>query len=100
MGTKSKHGACGLCGRHTELTFHHLIPRKVHRCNRFRKQVPRHVLQHGIDICRLCHEGLHRLFDEMTLAKRLDSIEALRAEPAVKRHVQWVRKQRIIVTND
>jgi len=94
MANKSKAGCCCLCGRHTELTFHHLIPRKVHRRNFFRKTFEREVLLQGIDICRLCHKGLHRLYDEMTLAKQLNTLEALRADPAIQRHIQWVRKQR------
>ena len=94
MAPKNTTGTCGLCGRSTELTFHHLIPRKVHRRNFFRKRVEPEALQQGVDLCRLCHKGLHRLYDEMTLAKRLNTLEALRADPAVQRHVQWVRKQR------
>ena len=94
MATKSKAGGCSLCGRHTELTFHHLIPRKVHRRTFFRKRFERPALQQGIDLCRLCHKGLHRLHDEMTLAKQLNTLDALRADPAIQRHVQWVRKQR------
>jgi 5-methylcytosine-specific restriction endonuclease McrA len=94
MANPSKAGPCTLCGRHTELTFHHLVPRKVHRRNFFRKAFEREVLQQGVDLCRLCHKGLHRLYDEMTLAKQLNTLEALRADPAIQRHVHWVRKQR------
>ncbi|WP_078118042.1 hypothetical protein [Thiosocius teredinicola] len=85
---------CALCGRATELTFHHLIPRKVHRRPFFRKHYDKQQLQQGVDICRLCHKGLHRLYDEMTLAKRFNTLDALRADPMVQRHVSWVRKQR------
>ena len=100
MAGKSRTGRCCLCNRHTELTFHHLIPRKVHRRTYFRKHVARRDLQAGIDLCRLCHKGLHRLYDEMTLAKRLNTAQALREDPAVQRHVQWVRKQRERLTSD
>jgi 5-methylcytosine-specific restriction endonuclease McrA len=100
MQTKRRGAPCQLCGRTTELTFHHLIPRKVHRRKRFRKQVPRETLQTGIAICRLCHSGLHRLYDEMTLATRLNSLETLRTDPAIRRHVAWVRKQRVRTTSD
>lgn len=89
-----KNGKCQLCGRHTELTFHHLIPRKVHRRSRFRKHYDRETLQTGVAICRLCHKGLHRLYDEMTLARDLSTLDALRSDPAILRHVTWVMKQR------
>ena len=95
MQPKPRHGPCSLCGRDTELTFHHLIPRKLHRRTFFRKRVPREALQAGVDLCRACHDALHRLYDEMTLAKRLNSLDALRADPALQRHVHWVRKQRL-----
>ena len=94
MPSIPKTGDCALCGRHTALTFHHLIPRKVHRRPRFRKRYERAVLQRGIALCRLCHKGIHRLYDEMTLARDLSSLEALSSDPAIQRHVAWVRKQR------
>ena len=94
MPRSTKSGPCPLCGRHTALTFHHLIPRKVHRRNHFRRHYDRETLQQGIAICRLCHKGVHRLYDEMTLAKRLSTLDALREDPAIQRHTAWVRKQR------
>jgi hypothetical protein len=66
----------------------------VHRRPFFRKTFSRDDLAAGIDLCRLCHNGVHRLHDEMTLAKRLNSLEALRADPAVARHTNWVRRQK------
>ena len=78
-----------------DLQFHHLIPRKVHRRARFRKQFDREYLNLGVRICRPCHRGVHRLYDEMTLATELCTITALRADERVQRHVAWVRKQRV-----
>jgi hypothetical protein len=85
---------CRLCGRRRPLTFHHLVPRKVHRRSHFRKHYSRDELQQGIAVCQLCHKGIHRLYDELTLAKRLSTLEALRADPAIQRHCGWARKQR------
>jgi len=88
------HGPCALCARVTALTFHHLIPKKMHRRTRFRKRYTREELNRGIDVCGRCHRGLHRLHDEMTLARELDTLAALRHDPAVARHVAWVAKQK------
>lgn len=85
---------CALCGRHVPLTFHHLIPRKMHRRNHFRRRYSRDELNRGVRLCRLCHRGLHRLYDEMTLARELSSLAALRADPLIGRHVEWVKKQK------
>ena len=89
-----RHGPCALCGRETALTFHHLIPRKMHRRSRFRKRYSRDELNTGIDICPRCHRGLHRLYDEMTLATTLNTLDALREDDAIQRHARWVRRQK------
>lgn len=91
---RTRFGPCALCGRETSLTFHHLIPKKMHRRARFRKHYTREQLNAGIDICMRCHRGVHRLHDEMTLATQLNSLEALREDQAVQRHAGWVRRQK------
>ena len=83
-------GACALCKRETNLTFH-LIPRKVYRRTYLRKNYSREGLTQGVDLCWLCHRGIHRLFEQMTLARESSSLDALQANPLIQRHVEWVR---------
>lgn len=52
-------------------------------------------LQAGIYLCRPCHSGLHRLFDEQYLAKNLSNLQALKQDEAVMRHAAWVAKQKV-----
>ena len=85
---------CRLCDRRVDLTFHHLIPRKVHRRTYFRKHVDKRTLNAGIWICRLCHKGIHKRFDEMALAKHFNSLELLRSDESLRRHFAWVAKQK------
>ena len=85
---------CILCKREVALTFHHLIPKKVHRRTFFRKNFTRDELARGIHVCRKCHKGIHRLFDEMHLAKELNPPDKLRADPDLARHVEWVARQK------
>ncbi|MEO0424972.1 MAG: hypothetical protein AAF184_21735 [Pseudomonadota bacterium] len=92
---RGKYGRCLLCERERPLTFHHLIPRKLHRRPYYRKHYSREFLNLGIDICRLCHDGIHDLYDEKRLAKEFASLEALRADEAISRHVAWVAKQKL-----
>ncbi len=92
---KTKHGECPTCQRITNLTFHHLIPRKVHRRAHFKKNFSRQELNLGIDLCRTCHSGIHRKFDEMTLAKQYRSLDALKSDIELERFFDWVAKQRI-----
>nr|WP_281282186.1 hypothetical protein [Aliikangiella marina] len=81
--------------RKISLTFHHLIPKKMHRRTFFRKTHTRDALNQGIWICRKCHSGLHKLFDEMTLAKQFNTLEKLKQNTAVQKHVTWVAKQKV-----
>lgn len=85
---------CALCGRSVPLTFHHLVPRKVHRRGWAKRTLSREAMQAGVYLCRMCHSGVHRLHDETKLARELNTLEALRADAVVAKHVAWVRKQK------
>ena len=86
---------CRLCERPSHLTFHHLVPKQMHGKRPVRQRYSEQALRHhGIWICRQCHDFVHATFDPRTLATQLDSLEALRLEPAVIRHVAWASKQR------
>ena len=85
---------CELCRARRDLTFHHLIPRKVHKRAFFKRNYDREDLQQGAFLCRLCHSAVHRAFDEMTLAKRYMTVAALRHAPELQRHIAWAGKQR------
>lgn len=95
MPKRLKQGVCPFCARETALTFHHLIPKKMHRRTYFKKHFTKQDLNRGVDICRPCHSGIHNQYDEMTLAKQFSSVEALMADGALHKHFQWVSKQKI-----
>ena len=86
---------CPFCARETHLTLHHYIPRKVHRRTHFKKHYSKQTLAKGIRICRQCHRGVHKFYDEMYLAKHLNSSELLCADDALATHFAWVAKQRV-----
>lgn len=85
---------CPLCHRETFLTFHHLIPKKIQRRTRFQKDYSKEELNRGVYICRLCHKGIHTLYDEMQLAKYLNTVPALKKNDRLRRHFAWVAKQK------
>jgi len=74
---------CPLCNRNTEptdLSDHHLVPKA----------------KGGKDteaICDPCHRQIHALFDNSRLAKELDSVTALLAEPTFAKYLKWAAKQ-------
>ena len=92
----ARRGICALCGRTAPLTLHHLIPRKLHRRARFRKRHTREELARGVDLCRLCHDGIHDLYDPMTLARSLRTVTDLKSDPRIRKHAAWVRRQRAL----
>ena len=87
-------GPCPCCGRRLDLTFHHLIPRKLHRRPRFRKLYDRETLSRGVYVCRECHDAIHTTYSEMELAKARASLNALLADPVLARHFAWLSRQR------
>jgi len=92
---RTKAGTCPLCQRHCLLTFHHLIPRKLHRRERFKKRYTKADLNRGVDICRLCHNGIHDLYDELTLGQRFTSLACLQQDEPLQKHFAWVAKQKV-----
>lgn len=89
-------GGCELCGRVQPLTEHHLIPRAVHRKTYFQKLFTKvEMTEQRISICRKCHKGIHRIIpDEKELARNYYTKELLLADERIRRHVDWVAKQR------
>lgn len=90
-------GMCPCCHRVTRLTFHHLIPKKMHRRSFFKKHYTKEEKQRGVMICRQCHNGIHRFYDEMTLAKALNSLVLIKGDPKLAAFFHWVSKQRVKV---
>lgn len=87
--------SCPLCERNTHLTLHHYIPRKVHRRSHYKKHFSKAELLQGVKICKQCHNGIHKFYDEMFLAKNLNTLDSLRADEALASHFAWVSKQRV-----
>ena len=84
-----------MCKRETNLTFHHLIPRKLHKRRRFEKTYTRDQLNEGIMLCSRCHRGLHKLYSEMELGTRLNTLSEIANDAQIIKHVNWVAKQKI-----
>jgi hypothetical protein len=74
---------CALCGRPmpegARPTRHHLTPKLKGGA-----KAPT-VLLHGI-----CHNAIHARFSEAELARRLNSVESLRADPEIARFLAWI----------
>lgn len=75
---------CQLCLRETpRITVHHLVPKA--QGGRFGPKA---------SLCSTCHRQLHATFSVATLAKELDSIQAIEANPEMARYLKWARRQK------
>ena len=88
-------GCCEFCGRDKPLTKHHLIPRAVHTKKRYiRRHGKQEMRERGVDLCKQCHDGIHDLYDEKTLADDFNTKNLLLEDDRIRKHIQWVRKQK------
>lgn len=85
---------CPFCRRRIALTFHHLIPKRVHRRRAYKRRYSRTELARGVYLCRDCHDGIHASYSELELATSYNTPESLAADPVLSRHFAWVARQR------
>jgi len=85
---------CPLCERTRQLTFHHLIPRAMHRRKWCKKRFTLDERNTGVYLCVDCHSAVHRFVSEQELARNYNTVEDLRNHPQVARFVAWASKQR------
>lgn len=67
----------------------------MHRRKRFQKEYTKQQLNQGINICRSCHRGIHKTYDEMTLASQFNTLNAILNDETLQRHFGWVGRQRV-----
>lgn len=86
-------GVCKMCDRETVLTFHHLIPRALHKRKWYQKRYSAEELKCGIDICYSCHEAVHDFIAEKDLGKQYNTLQRLIEYPKVAKFVKWISKR-------
>ncbi len=90
MQNSKTYGECLTCFRYTPLTKHHLIPKKRHK--RKNEIDQDRDLNDVIWICRMCHDGIHDIYDEQTLANQFNTLEKLTRDERLQKHFAWVAK--------
>lgn len=86
---------CRLCDRETDnVTDHHLVPKCRHRQKRTKKMHTKEERRNTVPLCQPCHRMVHRFFTEKELADSLYTIEGLKSEGQMHRHIRWIRKQK------
>ena len=79
MPEASDEQACALCGRPLggRIEWHHVVPRSQGG----RETVPLHPI---------CHRAIHAVASNKDLARRLPTLDALRAVPEMARFLAWI----------
>lgn len=85
-------GCCVMCERQMHLTAHHLTPRSEHELL-LKRGASKRKLQASIAVCRPCHNAIHSLCDNKTLAEHFNTLTALMAHDKIHNFVNWASKQ-------
>lgn len=95
-GKKNIMESCELCGRtDLKLTFHHLIPRKMHSKKYVIKHHPeKDFTTYGIMVCIPCHKMIHKKISHRDLALTYFSKELLLEHDEIKKFVEFQSRQR------
>lgn len=91
-GKPPRPSQCEICGREvTDLTQHHLIPRRLHRKKRFRRDFSRQELEERVCwVCRPCHNMIHHVRGEQQLGLYHNTPESLLAIPELAEFARWL----------
>jgi len=90
---------CELCERSQDLTFHHLIPKTLHKNKWFKKNFTRQEMGKGIDICNDCHKAIHKFIGEKDLGRNYFTKELLMEHEKVRSFVRWIGRRTKIRLN-
>ena len=96
---EDEEGLCEICKRSIPLTRHHLIPRTLHSNKHYKKAYTREQLSICINICRPCHDAVHRFIDEKTLGQRYNTLEKLLEHEDIQRWIPYISKQKVRLKN-
>lgn len=91
----SKATTCELCERERTTTFHHLVPKKVHKRSRVIKlHSKEYMTSVGVNLCKSCHKTVHKFFTHMELASNYYTLELLKTNNKLMKFVNWIKTQK------
>eukprot|EP00004_Rigifila_ramosa_P021805 TRINITY_DN5864_c0_g1_i1.p1 TRINITY_DN5864_c0_g1~~TRINITY_DN5864_c0_g1_i1.p1 ORF type:complete len:181 (+),score=39.33 TRINITY_DN5864_c0_g1_i1:398-940(+) len=91
--TQERDGCCKLCGATQRITIHHLVPKLVLKRMRNAKKDRINVAAFLVEVCRPCHNELHRLWGHGELAANYQTVEMILAAPEIQGFLTWKRKR-------
>ena len=86
---------CDFCSREKPLTFHHFIPRTLHKSKYYKKNYESSYLSnHGVNLCKDCHKSIHRMFTNKELGKFYNTKQKLLSNKKFRNYLKWAKKQK------
>ncbi len=85
--------SCLFCHRDLPLTFHHLVPKSLHKKQWVKRRFTKKSLQEGILICRDCHDALHKMITRKECATTYNTYEKILNHHNFSNFVRWVKTQ-------
>ena len=102
------YSTCDMCDRHMKLTFHHLIPKELHRKYIKKNRLPGNLTaaepglkmapflgNFGVYVCRPCHSAIHRCEPNRALAEEYNTLDRLLAHAKIGAWATFNSKQKI-----
>ena len=71
-----------------KITKHHLIPKTEHN-HKNKKLFNNSQLNETVDCCLVCHNKIHSMFTEKTLAEQFNTVEKLLSNREFQTFIQW-----------
>ena len=98
LETTERDGLCQLCGANQRITIHHMVPKLV--LKRMKKgkakvggQKKVDVSLYLVEVCRPCHNELHRLWGHGEMAKEYMTVDRLLEAPELQSYLTYKRKK-------
>eukprot|EP00696_Hemimastix_kukwesjijk_P010758 gnl/Hemi2/23541_TR7896_c0_g3_i1.p1 gnl/Hemi2/23541_TR7896_c0_g3~~gnl/Hemi2/23541_TR7896_c0_g3_i1.p1 ORF type:complete len:227 (+),score=85.32 gnl/Hemi2/23541_TR7896_c0_g3_i1:71-682(+) len=102
LEAQERDGSCKLCGSTTRITIHHLIPKlilkRLKKTQRANTKVD--VSLYLVDVCRPCHNELHRLWGHGELASSYQTVDMILEAPEIQPYLLWKRKKERTLYSD
>ena len=91
----TREGKCECCDRHAfDISGHHLIPKTKHKNKRIKRLFTKDERNKKVDVCQPCHKAFHTFFTEKELAINYNTLDKLKANESIQKHIEWVKKQK------
>jgi len=90
-----REGDCECCERFAlDISEHHLIPKTTHKNKKIKKLFTKEERNKKINVCQPCHKAFHTFFTEKELATDYNTLDKLKENGAIQKHIEWVKKQK------